>query len=119
MSVRTPNPQLEYGGDNTRKRNRSITIRCTDEERQRITSKAERYGLSLSDYIIRCATEKKIVVIEGLQDVLKAQKAIGSNLNQIALLGNMGRLKSVRLDELIEQHTAATKVLCEIANAVK
>ncbi len=57
-------------------------------------------------------TEQGYVAYLSLED-------IGNNLNQIALLGNMGRLKSVRLDELIEQHTAATKVLCDIAKAVK
>ncbi len=46
-------------------------------------------------------------------------RSIGRNLNQIAMLGNMGRLKSVRLDELIAQHERATAALCEIAKAVR
>lgn len=51
--------------------------------------------------------------------MLKAQKAIGNNLNQIALLANMGRLKAVDLKSLSEQHRQATEKLCEIAKAVK
>lgn len=57
-----------------RKRNCTITIRCTEDERRRIYDKARRHNLSLSDYIIRSALGKRIVVAEGLSDVLKAQK---------------------------------------------
>ncbi|WP_294098515.1 plasmid mobilization protein [uncultured Ruminococcus sp.] len=102
-----------------RKRNCTITIRCTEDERQRIYDKARRYNLSISDYILRSALGKKIIVVEGLSDVLKAQKAIGNNLNQIALLANMGRLKAVNLERIVEQHKSITQRLCEIAKAVK
>ena len=102
-----------------RKRNRTITIRCTDDEYERIHSKAERHKLSLSDFVLRSALDKKIVVAEGLDEVAKQQKAIGRNLNQIAMLTHEGRLHSVRLDELIEQHKAVTQAVCDIAKAVK
>ena len=82
-------------------------------------SKAEKYGLPLSDYVIRSATDKKIVVAEGFSDILKQQKAIGNNLNQIAMLCNMGRLNAVNLDELLKQHTQVTNAICTIAKAVK
>ena len=82
-------------------------------------NKAEKYGLPLNDYVIRSATDKKIVVAEGLSDVLKQQKAIGNNLNQIAMLCNMGRLNAVNLDELLKQHTQVTNTICAIAKAVK
>ena len=102
-----------------RKRNVTITIRCTEDERQRIYNKSRQNGLTLSDFVLRSALGKKIVTADGLADVLKEQKSIGRNLNQIALLGNMGRLKSVRLNELITQHEKATAALCEIAKAVR
>lgn len=102
-----------------RKRNCTITIRCTEDERQRIYNKAKAHHLTLSDYVLRSALGKKIIVAEGLSDVLKAQKLIGNNLNQIALLANMGRLKAVDLKPLLEQHKRATEKLCEIAKAVK
>ena len=102
-----------------RKRNRTITIRCTDDEYERIHSKAQRYKLSLSDFVIRSALDKKIIVADGLDEVAKQQKAIGRNLNQIAMLAHEGRLHSVRLDELIEQHRAVTTAVCDIAKVVK
>ena len=102
-----------------RKRNRTITIRCTDDEYQRIHRKAERHKLSLSDFVLRSAMDKKIIVSDGLDEVAKQQKAIGRNLNQIAMLAHEGRLHSVRLDELVEQHRSVTQAVCEIAKAVK
>ena len=102
-----------------RKRNCTITIRCTEDERQRIYNKAKSHHLTLSDYVLRSALGKKIIVAEGLSDVIKAQKAIGNNLNQIALLANMDRLKAVNLEPILEEHMCVTKQLCEIAKAVK
>ena len=102
-----------------RKRNRTITIRCIDDEYNRIRSKAQRYKLSLSDFVIRSALDKKIIVADGLDEVAKQQKAIGRNLNQIAMLAHEGRLHSVRLDVLIEQHKAVTQAVCDIAKEVR
>lgn len=102
-----------------RKRNRTITIRCTDDEYQRIHNKAQRHKLSLSDFVLGSALDKKIVVVDGLDEVAKQQKAIGRNLNQIVMLAHEGRLHSVRLDELVEQHKAVTQAVCEIAKAVR
>ena len=102
-----------------RKRNRTITIRCTDNEYERIHSKAQRHKLSLSDFVIRSALDKEIIVADGLDEVAKQQKAIGRNLNQIAMLAHEGRLHSVRLDELVEQHRSVTQAVCDIAKVVK
>ena len=102
-----------------RKRNRTITIRCTDDEYQRIHSKAQRHKLSLSDFVLRSAMDKKIIVADGLDEVAKQQKAIGRNLNQIAMLAHEGRLRSGRLDELLEQHRSVTAAICDIAKEVR
>ena len=85
---RTPYKKKE--SDAMRKRNATITIRCTEDERQRIYNKARQHGLTLSDFVLQSSLGKKIVTVDGLADVLKEQKSIGRNLNQIAILGNMG-----------------------------
>ncbi|PWJ09618.1 plasmid mobilization protein [Ruminococcus flavefaciens] len=102
-----------------RKRNTTIAIRCTEEESRRIHELAERHGLKLNDFVMRSALGKKIVVANGINEIVKQQKAIGRNLNQIAMLAHEGRLHSVRLDELVEQHRSVTAAVCEIAKVVK
>ena len=114
-----PHKNRTKEGDTMRKRNRTITIRCTDDEYERIHNKAQRHKLSLSDFVLRSAMDKKIIVADGLDEVAKQQKAIGRNLNQIAMLAHEGRLHSVRLDELIEQHRAVTAAVCDIAKEVR
>jgi len=102
-----------------RKRNRTIAIRCTEEEYQRIHDKAEQYGLGLNDFVIRSALDKKIIVAEGLGEIVKQQKAIGRNLNQIATLANMDRLTVVNFQQLLNEHTNATTMIGELLRAVK
>ena len=102
-----------------RKRNRTITIRCTDDEYERIHKKAQRHKMSLSDFVLKSALDKRIVVADELNEVATQQKAIGRSLNQIAMLAHEGRLHSIRLDELLEQHKAVTQAVCDIAKEVR
>lgn len=102
-----------------RKRNVTITIRCTEDERQRIYNKARQHGLTLSDFVLRSALDKKIIVAEGINEIVKQQKAIGRNLNQIATLANMDRLTVVNLGQLLNEHTNVTTMIGELLRAVK
>ena len=81
-----------------RKRNVTITIRCTVDERDKIRGRAESHGLPLSDYVLRSALGKKIVVAEGLDEVVRQMKAIGNNINQLARAVNEGRVNAVNFD---------------------
>ena len=45
--------------------------------------------MSQSDYVTSCCLGKKIIIIDGLKEVLRQQKAIGNNLNQLTVLANM------------------------------
>ena len=102
-----------------RKRSKTIAIRCTEEEYQRIHDKAEQCGLRLNDFVIRSALGKKIIVAEGINEIVKKQKAIGRNLNQIATLANMDRLTVVNFQQLLNEHTNATTMIGELLRAVK
>ena len=81
-----------------RKRNVTITVRCTVDERDKIRGRAESHGLLLSDYVLRSALGKKIVVVNGLDDVIRQMKAIGNNINQLARAVNEGRINAVNFD---------------------
>lgn len=102
-----------------RKRNVTITIRCTEDERQRIYNKARQHSLTLSDFVLRSALDKKIIVAEGINEIVKQQKAIGRNLNQIATLANMDRLTVVNFQPLLNEHTNVTAMIGELLRTVK
>ncbi len=126
-AFKTGEPEPLYGepsniikeSDIMRKRNRTIAIRCTEEEYQRIHDKAEQYGLRLNDFVIQSALGKRIIVAEGINEIVKQQKAIGRNLNQIATLANMDRLTVVNFQQLLNEHTNATTMIGELLRAVK
>ena len=102
-----------------RKRNKTIAIRCTEDERQRIYNKARQYNLTLSDFVLRSALNKKIIAAEGLNEIVKQQKAIGRNLNQIATLANMDRLTAVNFQPLLDEHIRATESIGQLLREVK
>ena len=112
-------PNVIKESDAMRKRNKTIAIRCTEEEYQRIHDKAEQYGLKLNDFVIRSALDKKIIVAEGINEIVKQQKAIGRNLNQIATLANMNRLTVVNFQPLLDEHIRATESIGQLLREVK
>ena len=114
------NPQLSVGvgmrykymEDNVK--NKKLSIRISEEDLQRIYHKAQQAKLSLTDYVTRCCLEKQITVIEGLDEVVRQQKAIGRNLNQLTTLANMGRINSVYLKDITQEYAQVSDLLSDI-----
>ena len=79
-----------------------MKFRATEEEKDRIMKKVDASGLSISEYLRRCALDKKIVAVNGLDDVARELRAIGNNLNQIARAVNSGYIQAVNLQETEE-----------------
>ena len=91
-----------------------MSIRISDSDLQKIHHKAQLAKLSLTDYVIRCCLGKQITVIEGLDEVVRQQKAIGRNLTQLTTLANMGRISSVYLKDISEQYSQVSDLLSDI-----
>ena len=76
------------------KKTEIITLRVTPRTKDRIRAKAQELGLTVTDYLCLCGLGKKIVRVDGLDQVLSELKAQGRNLNQLTTLANMGRSPS-------------------------
>ena len=107
----SPNP-LYKGGDRTK--NKKLSIRISEEDLRAIHEKSSKAKKNLTDYVTDCCLGKQIVVIDGLPEVVKQQKAIGRNLNQLVTLANMGRVQVVYLKEFIEQYAQTNDLLAAI-----
>ena len=83
-----------------RVRDVSIPFRVTEKELQEIDKRAEKAKLDRTNYLIACALNKKITVLEDLKPLLSELKRIGNNLNQLTKLSNMGQIKTVDLYEM-------------------
>ena len=53
----------------------------------------------------------------GLDEVIRQQKAIGRNLNQLTTLTNMGKVKTVYLQELTDAYAQVGSLLSDILKA--
>ena len=84
-----------------RKRNQTISIRLTTEEKKEIVAKAKQAQMTLTDYLIECSSNTDITVTD-LSEVLVELKRVGNNLNQIARKINSKRLFFGKFDSVIE-----------------
>ncbi|MBQ6412422.1 MAG: hypothetical protein IJI19_02945 [Ruminococcus sp.] len=48
-----------------------MKFRATEEEKDRIMKKVDASDLSISEYLKRCALDKQIVAVNGLDDVAR------------------------------------------------
>lgn len=95
-------------------KNKKLSIRISEDNLALIHQKAEKAKLSFTDYVTRACLGKQIVTVDGLDEILKEQKAIGRNLNQLAMHSNMGRVQAVNLAELTRQYAELNKKLTEL-----
>ena len=98
-------------------KNKKLSIRISEADWQRFHAKAEQADLTLTEYITDCCLGKQIVVIDGLDEVIRQQKAIGRNINQLTTLANMGKVKTVYLKELTDAYAQVGSLLSDILKA--
>ncbi len=72
-----------------RRRNITLTVRLTEEEKAHIVNMAKKANLSLTDYIVELSHLIPIVVPENVKPLLIELRRIGNNINQIATRANM------------------------------
>ena len=84
------------------RKNKQFSIRISEQDLETIRRKAAQAHMSQSDYVISCCLGKKIIILDGLKEVLRQQKAIGNNLNQLAVLASMGKVQFVNLDSAVQ-----------------
>ena len=95
-------------------KNRRITLRVSEADWQKLHDKAESAHMTLTEYLTACGLQKEIVIIDGLDEVIRQQKGIGRNLNQLTTLANMGKVKVVYLQELTDAYAAVSSLLSDI-----
>ena len=95
-------------------KSRKLSIRISDADWQQVHDKAEQANMSLTEYVTACCLGKRIVVINGLDKVIRQQKAIGRNLNQLTTLANMGKVKTIYLKELTDAYAQVSSLLSDI-----
>ena len=96
------------------RKNKQFSIRISTQDLEMIRGKAAQAHMSQSDYVISCCLGKKIIILDGLKEVLRRQKAIGNNLNQLAVLANMGKVQFANLDSAVQEFARINTTLREL-----
>ena len=96
------------------RKNKQFSIRISEQDLETIRRKAAQAHMSQSDYVTACCLGERIVILNGLKEVLRQQKAIGNNLNQLAVLANMSKVQFANLDSAVQEFSKINTSLREL-----
>lgn len=68
-----------------------MIFRVNENEKEQILKKIDKSKLNQNEYLLKCALEKDIHVIDGLHELTIELKRIGNNLNQLTRSVNEGQ----------------------------
>lgn len=69
-----------------------IDARVTEKEYMQIMEKSNQAHMSMGRFVISCALDKDIFIFEGFKEFAFQLSKVGSNLNQLSMLANQGRI---------------------------
>ena len=101
------------------RKNKQFSIRISSQDLETIRQKAAQAHMSQSDYVTACCLGKRIVILDGLKEVLRQKKAIGNNLNQLTVLANMGKVQFANLDSAVQEFARINTALRELRREVQ
>ena len=103
----------------TNNKTKMVTMRFRENDYETIKKKADKAKMNFTEFVTRSALDKPIIIIDGLDKVLKEQKAIGRNLNQLTMLCNMGKIVCPDLSKMVNQYSAVYDRLNDISGRCK
>lgn len=103
----------------TDNKTKMVAMRFRKNDYETIKKKADKAKMNFTEFVTRSALDKPIIIIDGLDKVLKEQKAIGRNLNQLTMLCNMGKIVCPDLSKMINQYSAVYDRLNDISGRCK
>lgn len=98
-------------------KNKNFAFRISEQDLKEIKQKAKLANLTATEYLIKSALGKEIVVIDGLPQMIGQLKSIGNNLNQLTMLAQLRRIETVNLSETshqLNQIYSQLRVLMEV-----
>ena len=81
------------------KKDIKFSTRMASADREKIKALAAKVHMSMSDYVTACCLGKRIVVIDKQKKLLRQLKGIGSNINRLTILANVGKVQVIGLEK--------------------
>ena len=98
------------------KKDIKFSTRMASADREKIRALAAKTHMSMSDYVTACCLGKQIVVIDEQKELLRQLKGIGSNINRLTVLANMGKVQVIGLEKAageLSEVSAALRAVME------
>ena len=112
------NPQLSEGTreiiserSSIMKKDIKFSTRMASADREKIRALAAKAHMSMSDYVTACCLGKRIIVIDEQKELLRQLKSIGSNINRLTVLANMGKVQVIGLDKAAQKLSEVSAAL--------
>ena len=82
-------------------KNIRLEIRLTEDELYEIDNRSKKLRMSRSKFLLQAALHQKIIVLDStsIKQLTSELRKIGININQIAILCNMGKLECVHIED--------------------
>lgn len=94
-----------------------FAFRISESSYKTLKQKSKRGKVTMTEFLERAITDKDVIVIDSVQDLISELKAIGRNLNQLTTLANMGKVDTVYLTDTKAQLSSIYErlsVICEV-----
>ena len=96
-----------------------FAFRISESGYKTLKQKSKRGKVTMTEFLERAITDKDVVVVDGVQELISELKAIGRNLNQLTMLANMGKVDTVYLADTKAQLSNIYQKLSDICEVVK
>ena len=94
-------------------KDKRINFRVSETMDALIRKKAADAGMNLTEYIVLCAIDKKVINYDGLRELTTQVKKLGNNVNQLLVLSRQGRINTVNLTATQEELKRIHELLSE------
>ena len=92
-------------------KNKHFNFRVNEKEYNKIKSKIEKSELNTSEYLLKTAMNKEIIVIDGLEEIIMQLRKIGNNINHLTKLCNQGRITNINLEDVKKEMKSIWQLL--------
>lgn len=96
-----------------------FAFRISESGYKTLKQKSKRGKVTMTEFLERAITDKDVVVVDGVQELISELKAIGRNLNQLTMLANMGKVDTVYLADTKVQLSNIYEKLSALCEVVK
>ncbi len=99
-----------------------LELRLTPIQKEKLVELSKQSRMNMTEYIIAVSEQKKIIIADGMPELLKQIIKIGTNVNQIAMVANSNKSVSSKQidivnDNLLKIQNLISDLIDEIKNS--